>query len=74
MPIHIGCRSGSALAGRTADAAAETASLTLTVFGETGTLPLSGTAFGGIAPALLTFLPEQHAEAIGAPVPVPPTM
>ncbi|POX80238.1 PE family protein [Mycobacterium kansasii] len=53
---------------------AETASLTLTVFGETGTLPLSGTAFGGIVPALLTFLPEQLAEAIGAPLPIPPTM
>ncbi|OBJ55331.1 PE family protein [Mycobacterium sp. 1423905.2] len=46
------------------------ASLTLEVFGMSGTLPLFGTPFGGILPALLTFLPEQLAQAIGAPVPV----
>ncbi|OBI86748.1 PE family protein [Mycobacterium asiaticum] len=49
---------------------AQTASLTLDVFGMTGTIPLFGTQFGGIIPALLTFLPEQLAEAIGAAVPV----
>lgn len=42
------------------------ASLTLEIFGTTGTIPLSGTAFGGLLPGLLTFLPEQLALAIGA--------
>lgn len=42
------------------------ASLTLEVFGTTGTIPLSGTVFGGLLPGLLTFLPEQLALAIGA--------
>ncbi|WP_310773140.1 PE family protein [Mycobacterium sp. Z3061] len=46
-------------------APARTASLTLEIFGTTGTIPLFGTAFGGILPGLLTFLPEQLAEAIG---------
>ncbi len=45
---------------------AQTASLTLEIFGTTGTVPLFGTAFGGILPGLLNFLPEQLAEAIGA--------
>lgn len=45
---------------------AQTASLTLEIFGMTGTIPLFGTAFGGIVPGLLTFLPEQLAQAIGA--------
>ncbi|OBJ55924.1 PE family protein [Mycobacterium asiaticum] len=49
---------------------AQSASLTLDVFGMTGTIPLFGTQFGGIIPGLLTFLPEQLAEAIGAAVPV----
>lgn len=52
-------------------APARTASLTLEIFGTTGTIPLFGTAFGGILPGLLTFLPEQLAEAIGG-VPVLP--
>jgi hypothetical protein len=43
-------------------------SLTIPILG--GTVPLSGTTFGGILPGLLNFLPEQLAEAIGAPVPV----
>lgn len=51
----------------------ESASLAIPILGP-GTLPLSGTTFGGILPALLTFLPEQLAQAIGAPVPVPPAM
>ncbi|TDK91057.1 PE family protein [Mycobacterium paragordonae] len=45
---------------------AQTASLTLEIFGTSGTIPLFGTAFGGILPGLLTFLPEQLAEAIGS--------
>lgn len=46
---------------------AQTASLTLEIFGTTGTIPLFGTAFGGILPGLLTFLPEQLAQALGGP-------
>ncbi|OBK31020.1 hypothetical protein A5634_00835 [Mycobacterium asiaticum] len=46
---------------------AQFASLTIDIFGTTGTIPLFGTQFGGIIPGLLTFLPEQLAEAIGAP-------
>ncbi|OBK14849.1 PE family protein [Mycobacterium asiaticum] len=48
---------------------AQFASLTLTVFDMTGTIPLFGTPFGGLIPGLLSFLPEQLAEAIGAAVP-----
>ncbi|RUP04191.1 MAG: PE family protein [Mycobacterium sp.] len=44
---------------------AQTASLTVEIFGMTGTIPLFGTTFGGIVPGLLTFLPEQLAAAIG---------
>jgi len=45
---------------------AQAASLTVDIFGTTGTIPLTGTAFGGLLPALLNFLPEQLAQAIGA--------
>ncbi len=41
------------------------ASLSIPALGP-GSLTLSGTAFGGILPGLLAFLPEQLAEAIGA--------
>ncbi|MDP7725057.1 hypothetical protein [Mycobacterium sp. TY814] len=44
---------------------AQTASLTVQIFGMTGPIPLFGTSFGGIVPGLLTFLPEQLAAAIG---------
>jgi hypothetical protein len=37
-----------------------------------GTIVLSGRTFGGFLPGLLTFLPLQLAEAIGAPIPVAP--
>lgn len=47
----------------------EFASLSIPLFG-LGPFPLSGTAFGGVVPDLFTFLPEQLAEAIGAPVPI----
>ncbi|ORV82716.1 hypothetical protein AWC11_02250 [Mycobacterium interjectum] len=44
----------------------QTASLFIPLLGP-GSLQLSGTGFGGILPALLTFLPETLAQAIGAP-------
>lgn len=44
----------------------QTASLFIPLLGP-GSLQLSGTGFGGIVPALLTFLPETLAQAIGAP-------
>ncbi|MGO9509231.1 MAG: PE family protein [Mycobacterium sp.] len=47
------------------------ASLEIPIFGP-GSIDLSGTTFGGLLPGLLTFLPEQLAEVIGAPIPVPP--
>ncbi|OBG27196.1 PE family protein [Mycobacterium sp. 852002-51057_SCH5723018] len=43
------------------------ASLSIPAFGP-GSLTLSGTSFGGILPGLLVFLPEQLAQAIGAPL------
>ncbi|MCV7102688.1 PE family protein [Mycobacterium palustre] len=42
------------------------ASLSIPALGP-GSLPLTGTTFGGILPGLLVFLPEQLAQAIGAP-------
>jgi hypothetical protein len=42
------------------------ASLSIPALGP-GSIPLSGTTFGGILPGLLTFLPETLARAIGAP-------
>ncbi len=47
------------------------ASLEIPIFGP-GSIDLSGTTFGGFLPGLLTFLPEQLAEVIGAPIPVAP--
>jgi PE family len=37
-------------------------------------ITLGGTPIGGITPGLLTYAPEQLAQAIGAPAPPPPTI